>query len=43
MVVLRLGVTKDAGAKFAQRSDSARRRRQQQHSQTTVVTGDLGR
>ena len=40
---IRLGITRDAGAKFAQRSDNARRRQRRQHSQTTVVHGDLGR
>ena len=40
---VRLGVTRDAGAKFAQRSDNARRRQRRQHFQRTVVHGDLGR
>ena len=40
---LRLGVTRDAGAKFVQRSENARRRQRRQHLQTTVVHGDLGR
>ena len=40
---IRLGVTRDAGAKFVQRSENARRRQRRQHLQTTVVHGDLGR